>query len=308
MLQAKNGPTPGKSPLNWGAGCRQYGVQVLRGQAQVVFLSSVPAGALLAVALFAAGWEYGLYAIAGAALGTATSRLLGADRERVSTGLEGFNACLTALCFAVFLGADHLSTALLAAAGCVVVTVVTAAVVNLLGVWNLPSLTLPLLPPRERDDHRGAGVRADLAPRRRPRGPHERGDRADVARLLRSVARVLHGLRRDLLHAAVVRRRARRSPRCSSRAAGRRRGVRGQPRRDLLRVGARRSRRAGSRTGPWATTRSSWRWPCAGCSWRRGRALWRTPRWARSPRRPRRRPWRRCSRRRAGTRSPGRSS
>ncbi|MCX5080708.1 urea transporter [Streptomyces sp. NPDC001939] len=143
MLQAKNGPTPGKSPLDRGAGCRQYGVEVLRGQGQVVFLSSVPAGALLTVALFAAGWEYGLYAIAGTALGTATSRLLGADRERVSTGLEGFNACLTALCFAVFLGADHLSTALLAAVGCVVVTVVTAAVVNLLGVWHLPSLTLP---------------------------------------------------------------------------------------------------------------------------------------------------------------------
>ncbi|MGW6152313.1 urea transporter [Streptomyces sp. NPDC055144] len=143
MLQAKNGPTPGISPLDRGGDCRQFGVQVLRGQAQVVFLSRVPAGALLTVALFAAGWEYGLYAIVGTALGTATSRLLGADRERVSTGLEGFNACLTALCFAVFLGADHLSTALLAAAGCVVVTVVTAAVVNLLGVWNLPSLTLP---------------------------------------------------------------------------------------------------------------------------------------------------------------------
>lgn len=143
MRQAKNGPTPGESALDRGAGCRRFGVQVLRGQAQVTFLSSVPAGLLFAVALFAAGWEYGLYGIAGTALGTATSRLLGADRERVSTGLEGFNACLTALCFAVFLGADHLSTALLAAAGCVVVTVVTAAVVNLLGVWNLPSLTLP---------------------------------------------------------------------------------------------------------------------------------------------------------------------
>ena len=143
MRLAEDGPTPDTSPFTWSSGCRQFGVQVLRGQAQVTFLPSAPAGLLLAVALFAAGWEYGLYGLAGTAVGTATSRLLGADRERVSTGLEGFNACLTALCFAVFLGAGHLSTALLAAAGCVVVTVVTAAVVNLLGVWNLPSLTLP---------------------------------------------------------------------------------------------------------------------------------------------------------------------
>ncbi|WP_223280956.1 urea transporter [Streptomyces antnestii] len=143
MRQAENSPTPGGTLHTWRSGCRQFAVQVLRGQAQVVFLPSVWAGLVLAVAMFAAGWRYGLYALAGTAVGTATSRLLGADRERVTVGLEGFNACLTALCFAVFLGAGHLSTALLAAVGCVVVTVVTAAVVNLLGTWNLPSLTLP---------------------------------------------------------------------------------------------------------------------------------------------------------------------
>ncbi|MEV7193156.1 urea transporter [Streptomyces sp. NPDC093510] len=122
---------------------RLFAAQVLRGQAQVTFLPSAVAGAVFCVALSAAGWEYGLYALVGTAVGTATARLLGVDHDRVSTGLEGFNACLTALCFAVFLGARHLSTALLAAAGCVVVTVVTAAVVRLLGTWGLPSLTLP---------------------------------------------------------------------------------------------------------------------------------------------------------------------
>ncbi|MGW2227729.1 urea transporter [Streptomyces formicae] len=120
-----------------------FGAAVLRGQAQVTFLPSAAAGAVFCVALFAAGWRYGLYGLVGTAVGTATARFLGADKDRVTTGLEGFNACLTALCFAVFLGADHLSTALLAIGGCVVVTVVTSAVVNVLGVWGLPSLTLP---------------------------------------------------------------------------------------------------------------------------------------------------------------------
>ncbi|MEU6767456.1 urea transporter [Streptomyces sp. NPDC046853] len=122
---------------------RSFAAHVLRGHAQVTFLPSAAAGAVFCVALFAAGWEYGLYGLAGTAVGTATARLLGAPGDRVSTGLEGFNACLTALCFAVFLGAGHLSTAALALAGCVVVTVVTAAAVNVLAVWGLPSLTLP---------------------------------------------------------------------------------------------------------------------------------------------------------------------
>ncbi|WP_239570184.1 urea transporter [Streptomyces sp. G44] len=122
---------------------RGFAAQVLRGQAQVTFLPSALAGAVFCLALTAAGWEYGLYALAGTAVGTATARLLGVDRERVASGLEGFNACLTALCCAVLLGARHPSTALLALAGCVVVTVVTAAVVHLLGTWRLPSLTLP---------------------------------------------------------------------------------------------------------------------------------------------------------------------
>lgn len=122
---------------------RAFAVQVLRGHAQVTFLPSAAAGALFCLALFAAGWEYGLYGLGGAAIGTAAARLLGVARDRVAVGLEGFNSCLTALGCAVFLGAEHLSTALLAVAGCVVVTVLTAAAVRLFGVWGLPSLTLP---------------------------------------------------------------------------------------------------------------------------------------------------------------------
>ncbi|MEU7577464.1 urea transporter [Streptomyces sp. NPDC041068] len=155
-------------------GARVFAAQVLRGQAQVTFLPSVAAGAVFCVALFAAGWQYGLYGLVGTAVGTATARLLGADGERVASGLEGFNACLTALCFAVFLGAGHLSTALLALAGCVVVTVVTSAVANLLGVWGLPTLTLPYCliastatiaaPGFQRVWHHGAGLAALTSP------------------------------------------------------------------------------------------------------------------------------------------------
>ncbi|MER6348731.1 urea transporter [Streptomyces sp. NPDC001595] len=121
----------------------RFGRQVLRGTGQVMFLGNAWAGSVVCLALFAADWRYGVYALGGAALGTGTARWLGVARDRVEPGLEGFNSCLIALCCALFLGAGRLSTALLAAAACVVITVITAALTRMLGVWDLPALTLP---------------------------------------------------------------------------------------------------------------------------------------------------------------------
>ncbi|MYR47010.1 urea transporter [Streptomyces sp. SID5910] len=117
--------------------------QVLRGVGQVVFQANPWTGAAFAVALCMADWRYAAYALGGAALGTSTARWLGVPRDRQEAGLEGFNSALLALCLAVLLGQDRPATALLAAAGCVVVTVGTAAAVRLLSVWDLPPLTLP---------------------------------------------------------------------------------------------------------------------------------------------------------------------
>ncbi|MFI0258016.1 urea transporter [Streptomyces sp. NPDC017056] len=103
------------------------------------------------------------------------------DRERVTAGLEGFNACLVAVGSAVFLGAGHLSTVLLAVGGSVVVTVVTAAVARVLDTWRLPTLTLPFClvasamtlgaPGFARVWHQGAGPAALPRPAGPPSGP-----------------------------------------------------------------------------------------------------------------------------------------
>lgn len=120
-----------------------FAVHVLRGQAQVTFLPNAVTGAIFTIVLFAAGWPYGVYGLLGTAVGTGTAQLLGVDGKRVTTGAEGFNACLVAVGFAVLLGPSHASTMVLAAGGCVVVTVVTAATAGLLRGWGLPTLTLP---------------------------------------------------------------------------------------------------------------------------------------------------------------------
>lgn len=129
----------------WGSSAHAPGFcpQVLRGLGQVVFQANAWTGAVFAAALCLADWRFAAYAVGGAALGTWTARALGGSRHRREAGLEGFNSALLALCFAVFLGRDRPATALVAAAGCIVVTIGTAAAVRLLSVWNLPPLTLP---------------------------------------------------------------------------------------------------------------------------------------------------------------------
>ncbi|WP_225882317.1 urea transporter [Streptomyces aureocirculatus] len=120
-----------------------FAVHVLRGQAQVMFLPNALTGAIFAIALVAADWPYAVYGLLGTAVGTGTAQFLGVDGKRVTAGAEGFNACLVAVGFAVLLGPSHASTMVLAAGGCVVVTVVTAATAGLLRGWGLPTLTLP---------------------------------------------------------------------------------------------------------------------------------------------------------------------
>ncbi|MGY0487509.1 urea transporter [Streptomyces sp. WG-D5] len=128
---------------SWATDCRQFALRVLRGIGQVTFLPRALTGALFAAALFSAGWEYGLYGIGGAAVGTVVAALLGVDKERLALGMEGFNSCLVGVACAVFLNPDRLSSVLVALLGCAAATVATAAAGRALGARGLPALTLP---------------------------------------------------------------------------------------------------------------------------------------------------------------------
>ncbi|MFE2359129.1 urea transporter [Streptomyces parvulus] len=117
--------------------------RALCGLGQVVFQANPWTGGVVVVALCAVDWRYTAYAVGGAALGALVARGLGVPRDRREAGTESFNSALLALCLAVFLDPGRPATALLAAAGCAVVTVGTAAVARVLSPWNLPPLTLP---------------------------------------------------------------------------------------------------------------------------------------------------------------------
>jgi urea transporter len=116
---------------------------ILRGAAQVDFMPSALCGAFFFAALFTAGWEYGLGALLGASVSTLTAYIMKVDGKRIVAGLEGFNGCLVGVAAVVFLGPQFASTWLLATAGAVAVSIVTAALVTLLGTWQIPTLTFP---------------------------------------------------------------------------------------------------------------------------------------------------------------------
>ncbi|MFE3876836.1 urea transporter, partial [Kitasatospora sp. NPDC059146] len=101
-------------------------VEVLRGVAQVDFMPSAVCGLLFVVALFAAGWQYGVYGLLGSAVSTAAGYALRLRRDTVEAGLTGYNGCLVALGCAVFLDPGDPATVVVAVLGAVVAVVVTA--------------------------------------------------------------------------------------------------------------------------------------------------------------------------------------
>lgn len=117
--------------------------EVLRGLAQVDFMPSAICGVFFAAALFAAGWQYGVFALVGTAVATVTAEIWGVDRTRIVAGLEGFNGALIGTASAVYLGPGYFGIWIGAIGGSIVSVFVTAALVRLLGTWDIPTFTFP---------------------------------------------------------------------------------------------------------------------------------------------------------------------
>jgi urea transporter len=142
------------STLHRGAGARRrppewyerepvrFVAETVRGVGQVDLQDKLITGAVITIALFSAGWKPGVFGLLGAAVSTATAILLGVDRSRIVNGLEGYCGALIGIASVTFLGL-HLSSWLVAIAGAVACTVITAAMGAVLGAWKLSPLTGP---------------------------------------------------------------------------------------------------------------------------------------------------------------------
>jgi urea transporter len=119
-----------------------FAAETLRGIGQVDLQAKLITGVVITIALFSAGWKPGVFGLLGAASSTATAMALRADRERIYLGLEGYCGALIGIAAVTFLGL-HLSTWLVAIAGGVACTILTATLARMLGTWGLSPLTGP---------------------------------------------------------------------------------------------------------------------------------------------------------------------
>ncbi|MFJ5624207.1 urea transporter [Peribacillus loiseleuriae] len=116
------------------------------GIGQVFFLDNPYCGALLFIAVFWAGWKFGLFAILGNAVALLTSYWLGGEHSLIFMGLYGYNAILTSLAVAIVFKQDgkHVASISGICAACLTVPV-TASVTTWLLPYGLPSLTMPFV-------------------------------------------------------------------------------------------------------------------------------------------------------------------
>jgi urea transporter len=148
-------------------------VEAFRGVGQVDLQGRFLTGVIMTAALFSAGWEIGVFGLLGSAVATGTAKLLGVQRERIFMGLEGYCGTLTGIACVVIFGL-HLSTWIVAIAGAVGCTVITAALGGTVGRWGLPALTVPFCivgsalalgaPGFERIYHAGGGTSLPALP------------------------------------------------------------------------------------------------------------------------------------------------
>jgi urea transporter len=117
----------------------------VNGMGQVFFLDNNLSGILLFIAVFWAGWKFGVYAIIGNAVALVISYLLRGEHSLIFMGLYGYNAILTIIAVSIVFK-ENQRFALLSGiiAACLTVPI-TASVDTWLLPYGLPALTMPFV-------------------------------------------------------------------------------------------------------------------------------------------------------------------
>jgi len=118
--------------------------ELLRGFGQVMFQNSPITGLFFLAGFFVGGWEFGVYALFGTAVSTLTARWLGVPQSLIKVGLYGYNGTLVGIGLAFYLE-NNVWLAVYVLVASAIVTVVTAAIGNVVGTWQLPALTAPFV-------------------------------------------------------------------------------------------------------------------------------------------------------------------
>lgn len=117
----------------------------MNGIGQVFFLDNTISGILIFIAVFWAGWKFGVYAIIGNAAALLNSYLLGGEHSLIFMGLYGYNAILTMIAVSIVFKENQRFTLLSGIIAACFTVPITASVDTWLLPYGLPALTMPFV-------------------------------------------------------------------------------------------------------------------------------------------------------------------
>lgn len=117
----------------------------MNGIGQVFFLDNPVSGVLIFIAVFWAGWRFGVYAIIGNAVALINSYLLGGEHSLIFAGLYGYNAILTIIAVSIVFKENQRFSLLSGIIAACLTVPITASVDTWLLPYGLPALTMPFV-------------------------------------------------------------------------------------------------------------------------------------------------------------------
>ena len=118
---------------------------LVEGIGQVYFQDKLLSGILILIAVFWANWKWGIYTLAGTAIGWLTAYILGPEVTLLNLGLYGYNAVLTMLAVGVVFDADRPFAPITSVVAAMVSVLLAAGLHSVLLPYGLPVLTMPFV-------------------------------------------------------------------------------------------------------------------------------------------------------------------
>lgn len=125
--------------VNWAEG-------FLNGMEQVFFLDYMLSGILLFIAVFFAGWKYGLNVLIASAIALLISYGLGGEHSLIIKGLYGYNAILASIAVTIVFSSESNRYRIISGIVATCLTIpLTASINTWLLPYGLPVLTMPFV-------------------------------------------------------------------------------------------------------------------------------------------------------------------
>ncbi|WP_255549998.1 urea transporter [Sporosarcina sp. E16_3] len=136
------------SPANWNLpveGKPNFLLGLIKGVGEVFIIDSLWAGSLILIALFVAGWRFGVYATIGTFVSWLTAYSLGVDVELLDLGLYNYNAVLTMIAVGLMFDKNNNYFPLMGIFAAAMTVPIAAGMDLILNPNGLPVLTSPFI-------------------------------------------------------------------------------------------------------------------------------------------------------------------